>query len=396
MPVKKFKKTTNYKEVKKEEKPSKVLSIWIDGKEANVPQRLGSGQVAFELIRNLEKIDHKNKYTIVLPTDPMEDLPKERDGWTYRVIRPNRLWTLIALPYTLMREKNKPDLIFSPTHYIPRFSNVKRIVTIFDLSYLHFPQMFKKDDLYKLTNWSKYAIENASHIVTISQTTKKDIIKNYQIQKDKITVAYPGYDNQHYSPGNDPKRLEELRLKYHITKDYIIFVGTIQPRKNISLLIETIADIKDLQLVIVGKTSGEGKKGWMYEEILSKPNELGIEDKVIFTGFTPTEDVVTLVRGAKAFVLPSLWEGFGIPAVDALACGTPVIVSNVSSLPEVVGEAGLLINPKSKDQLQQAIRTIISDQKIRKAYAKKGIQQAKKFGWSKMARTVLKVFEEVG
>src|SRR5687768_3531726 len=141
------------------------MKIAIDGYEANVPQRLGSSQVAFELLKNIHALDQQNDYLIYLQSKPMGDLPAERDGWRYKVLRPNKLWTRIALPLALF--KDKPDLIFSPTHYIPRFSpkRTKRVVTIFDLSYIHFPQMFKKEDLYKLTNWSKFSIEKANHII---------------------------------------------------------------------------------------------------------------------------------------------------------------------------------------------------------------------------------------
>src|SRR5688500_15531555 len=133
------------------------MKIWIDGYEANVPQRLGSSQVGFELLRNLEKLDKENDYTILLPSEPMSDLPSERENWKYKILKPKKLWTRIALPLALFTAKDKPDLFFSPTHYgpiiTPRF--VKKVITIFDLSYLHFPEMFTKTDLYKLTNWTK-------------------------------------------------------------------------------------------------------------------------------------------------------------------------------------------------------------------------------------------------
>ncbi len=143
------------------------MKIWIDGYEANVLQRLGSSQVAFELLRNLEKIDQKNDYTILLPTPPLPDLPQERQGWKYKILKPKKLWTRIALPIALYKEK--PDLIFSPTHYVSRFcpSSVKRVATIFDLSFLHFPEMFTKRDLWQLKNWTKFSAGNADHIIQI-------------------------------------------------------------------------------------------------------------------------------------------------------------------------------------------------------------------------------------
>ena len=387
----------------------KPLRVWIDGYEANVLQRLGSSQIAFELIRNLEKIDRKNDYTILLPAPPLQDLPKEREGWKYKILRPKRLWTKIALPFALYTANIKPDLIFSPTHYIPRFapSNVKRVVTIFDLSFLHFPEMFTKKDLWQLKNWTKFSAENADHIITISECSKNDIVKQYKSVKESITVAYPGYDKKKFvvfSKLSSTERssefvVKEVKKKYKVGDNYIIYIGTIQPRKNLLRLIEAFArmvkDINNLELVVVGKTKGEGKQGWMYEDILRAPKNLGIEERVKFLGFVPTDNLSVLLSGATAFIQPSLWEGFGIPVVEAMASGTPVIVSDVSSLPEVVGKAGLLVDPYSIDQIEQAIRTISTDKKLRQKYSKEGIVQAKKFSWEKMAKEVLKVFERI-
>ncbi len=368
------------------------MKIWIDGYEANIEQRLGSSQTAFELLRNLEKIDYSNDYLVLLPASPLEDLPIERNGWRYKILKPKRLWTRIALPLALFAAKNKPDLIFSPTHYIPRFSPVKRIVTIFDLSFLHFPDMFTKKDLWQLKNGTKFSVENADHIITISNFSKQDIIKQYGVDKNKITVAFPGFNKDIFKPLKDVKKIKEVLNKYKIKDPYIIFIGTLQPRKNLIRLIEAVAKIEGLNLVIIGKTRGEGKEGWKFKEILETPTKLGIGNRVNFLGFTRSSDLPPLLSGAKAFILPSLWEGFGIPAVEAMAVGCPVIVSNVSSLPEVVGKAGLLVDPYSPSQIEQAIRLIITEKKLRDKYSKASLLQAKKFSWEKFAKTVLSTF----
>lgn len=382
-----------------------MKKIWIDGYEANVPQRLGSGQVAYEVIKSLASIDKKNDYTVLVPTAPKADMPKERDGFKYKILKPNKLWTRIALPFALFKTRKRPDVIFTPTHYIPRFSPVKRVVTVFDLSYIHYPQMFTKRDLWQLSNWTKFSIQNSDHIITISQASKKDILKTYlpknssaeqkKLFKDKITVAYPGFDSNLFKPIKDTEKIEKVKKKYGIEGNYVIYTGTIQPRKNLIRLIDAFARVPNLKLVIVGKTKGEGRQGWMFEDILKRPKELGIEDKVIFTGFAPSEDLPYLVNGAVAFILPSLYEGFGIPVVEAMACGTPVIVSNVSSLPEIVGKAGLLIDPKSTDQIEQAIRTINADKKLRIKLSKLALEQSKKFSWKKFSKEVIKVLESV-
>lgn len=380
------------------------MKIWIDGYEANVPQRLGSSQVAFELIRHFEKTDKQNEYTVLLPAPPLGDLPKMREGWKYKILKPKRLWTRLALPLTLFTVKDKPQVFFSPTHYIPSFvpSSVKRIATIFDLSFLHFPQMFDKIDLWQLTNGTKFSALNADHIITISNFSKQDIIKQYGVDKNKITVAYPGYDREKFRvneikgenyvfPKEKGKVLQASSKISHTASEagpYIIYIGTVQPRKNLIRLIEAVSRIDNLNLVIVGK------EGWMYEETLETPKRLGIENRVKFLGFMQDEDLAKLLSGAQAFVLPSLYEGFGLTVIEAMACGVPVIVSNVSSLPEVVGKAGLLVDPYSENQIEQAIRVVISDKKLRLNLSKLGFEQVKQFSWEKMARTVLKVFEE--
>ncbi|OGE32009.1 hypothetical protein A2631_02735 [Candidatus Daviesbacteria bacterium RIFCSPHIGHO2_01_FULL_44_29] len=367
--------------------------IWIDGYEANVEQRLGSGQVAFELLKHLEQIDHLNDYLILLPSSPLSDLPKEREGWKYKILKFNKLWTRVALPLEIFRAKIKPDLFFSPTHYIPTLTNVKRVVMVFDTGFLHFPETLTAKDLWKLKNWTKYSIRNAQHIVTISESAKRDILKNYQVSSEKVTVAYPGHSDK-YIEIKDEAKIKEISSKYKLDKNYVLFIGTIQPRKNLSRLIEAFKTIEGVQLAISGKTTGPGKQGWKFKEILDKPRRLGIETKIKFLGFVPDEDLVYLLNGAKAFVFPSLWEGFGIPVVDAMSVGKPVIVSTAGSLPEIVGEAGILVDPLNIEEIRNAIVRVCEDAGLRDELSIKALEQAKIFSWKKMAEQVLEVFKE--
>jgi glycosyltransferase involved in cell wall biosynthesis len=372
-----------------------MKNIWIDGFEANQLQRVGSGQVGVELLRSIEKLDHTNNYIVLLASSPLPDLPKEREGFRYKILKPNKLKTFLAIPLAVLRSKEKPDVIFSPTHYIPRFTKIKRVAMIFDLSFLHFPLMFNKKDLYQLKNWTKYSVENANHLITISQFSKRDIIKSYGVDKRKITVAYPGYNSDQFYPIQSQEKIQKVLKKYQIDFPYILYTGTIQPRKNLVKLIQAFIKIEGMKLVLAGKYSGLGRQAWMSEEILEAPKKFGIEDKVIFTNFVPAEELPLLMNGAVAYILPSLWEGFGIPPLEAMACGTPVIVSNVSSLPEVVGDAGLLINPESVDQIEQAIRLISTDKKLHDKLSKRSLDRAKKFSYKKMAKEVIKILEEV-
>lgn len=372
------------------------MKIWIDGYEANVRQRLGSGQVAFELLKNIEEIDHKNSYTVLLTQPPLPDLPRERVNFNYKLIKPGKFITRIGIPLSVLLSKDKPDVFFSPTHYIPQFIKVPRVVMIFDLAFFRFQDMFTRRDFLQLKHWTGYSIKNAQKIITISQSSKKDIVNFYHADPQKISVAYPGYNKELFHPISDKQGVAAVLRKYKIKGDYVIFLGTIQPRKNLKRLIEAFTRIEDLKLVVSGKTSGLGRQAWMYQDILELPKQLGIEERVLFTGFVPTEELPYLYSAARAFVFPSLWEGFGIPVLEAMACGTPVIVSKVSSLPEVAGEAGLLIDPNSTDQIIQAIKTVSTDRRLRKRLSKKGLERVQKFSWKKMAEKVIAVLEAAG
>ncbi len=264
---------------------------------------------------------------------------------------------------------------------------------IFDLAFFYYQKMFTTRDFLQLKNWTDYSIKHAKKVITISQASKKDIIKFYQTDPEKISVAYPGYDPTLFKSITEQRKIDEIKNKYGVVGPYILYTGTIQPRKNLVRLIEAFKNIEGYKLVLAGKYSGAGRKAWMTEDILSAPQKYGIEDKVIFTNYTPREDLPFLMSGATAIVQVALYEGFGMPVVEAMACGTPAIVSNISSLPEAVGDAGLLVDPNSVTQIEQAIRTITTDKKLQAKLAKKSLEQAKKFSWQKMAREVIKVLE---
>ncbi len=217
------------------------MRIWIDGYEANVSQRVGSGQVGFHLLRQIERLDKQNDYTVILASVPNADLPKEREGFRYKLIRPSRLKTWIGIPVALFSAKQKPDVFLSPTHYIPRFApkGIKRVVMIFDLAFFHFQDLFTPKDFLQLKNWTGFSIKHADHIITISQSAKKEIEKYYDTSPEKITVAYPGFDNEVFKPINDPKKVRQLLDRYGISGNFVVFLGTIQPRKNIKKLIQS-------------------------------------------------------------------------------------------------------------------------------------------------------------
>jgi len=344
-------------------------------------------QYCFQLLLNLHKIDERNNYIIYLPQSPTSDLPKESSNWHYKVVGPRKMWTLIGLSLEFLLRRSKPDVFFSPTHYLPIFAPIKSVISILDISYIRFPELFQKSDLNQLIKWTRYSVGKAKGIFTISKSSKDDIIKEYGASGDKIAVTYPGIKTV-LSSKYKVLSMSELGKKYGIKEDYILFVGTLQPRKNIVRLIEAFSKLKDdIKLIIIGK------KGWLYEEILGAPKKYKIESRVKFLDFVPDEDLPSFYKNALCFVLPSLYEGFGLPVLEAMKYGCPVVASNISSLPEAAGDAALYVDPLNVEDIKKNLELIINNPELRKDLVEKGYKQVKKFSWEKTARETLRALE---
>lgn len=340
--------------------------IGIDANEANlIRERVGSNKFAYNILLALSKLNIDINFRVYLSTPTLEDLPKEKDNWKYRIIPPPKFWTQWRLPLDLYLHKPRPDIFLSLGHYAPRFSPIKTIVSIMDLGFLIYPEQLTKKDLWQLKSWTGYSIESATHILTISEHTKKDIMTFYNVDPDKISIVYPGYDQNIFKPINNKEKLHQILGKYSINNPYLIFVGALKPNKNLERLLSAFnkLDQKNLDLVIVGK------KGWLYESIFKTVAELGLENRVIFTGFVPEVELPYLLNGAQLFVSPSLYEGFGMPVVEAMACGTPVLTSNVGSLPEVVGDSGVVVDPYEIDSITKGIDKALAKSKYFKKKA---------------------------
>lgn len=366
------------------------MRVAVSGYEANIKNRVGSNQYAFELLKAIHQVDKKNEYRIFLPTPPLPALPPERKNWRYEIVGPPKLWNIFGLPRALFQQP-KPDVFFNPGHYSPLFFPVPLVVSIMDLGYLRFPKQFTKPILFKLKFWTSLSIKRASHIFAISESTKNDIIKYCGVDSNKITVTYPGYDKNNFQFPISKSQIGKVKGKYKIKGDYILFLGTLKPSKNLEGLLEAFkritSHLSPITLVIAGR------KGWLYARIFAKAKKLDLKKRVIFTGFIEEKDVPTLMAGAKVFVLPSFWEGFGIPVIEAMACGTPVVVSNAGSLPEIVGEAGIIVNPYDPEEIASGIKKVLDNQSIHDNLQKKGLAQAEKFSWEKCAQKTIKILK---
>jgi len=367
------------------------MIIGIDGNEANVSTKVGISEFAYQLVTHLAELVQREsdiKLEVYLKESPNSDLPSKKNNVIYSVVGPKKMWTQFGLPLNLFLDFPRPDVFFSPTHYAPRFAPCPSVVSVMDLSYLFFPEMFRKNDLYQLTNWTAYSVQQAKVVITISESSKNDIIEKYGKKPDQVRVIYPGIK----SFSMKEKDWKDVVKAYNIPENYVLFVGTLQPRKNIQKLIEAVSLLKkqdDLHVIVVGK------KGWLYEEILSAPEKWGVAERVHFLDFVTDEDLPHLYKNAQCFVLPSLYEGFGLPVLEAMQYGCPVITSNVSSLPEAGGDAALYCDPNSAQDIADKIEQVITDKKLRESMIEKGYAQVKKFSWEKAAREVVSILKDV-
>lgn len=358
------------------------MLIGIDGNEANVKKRVGAGQYAYNSLLELNRIDHKNTYFIYLKNKPLKDMPTANKNWHYIVCGPKYLWTKIALPLRLFTQKIKLDLFFSLTHYSPSFSPVPTIPTIHDLGYLTYQDQFNKKDLYQLINWTRQSIKKATRIIAVSEFTKNEIAKIYSIPKNKISVAYNGVGKSR----NVSSRISQKILqKFNIQKPYFLYLGTLKPNKNIPFIIKSMVDFPDIKLVIAGK------KGWLFDEIFKVVSDLKLEKQIIFTDFINETEKWVLYKNALALVIPSLYEGFGIPAIEAQECGLPVIASDIPVYQEILGDSAILVNPNNQKELSKAL-TDIQKPEIKNKLIKLAYKNAKQFTWTNTAHSILKCF----
>lgn len=357
-------------------------------------QNAGIGRYTENLVKNLLLIDKKNEYYLIHSNKKKYDFKGN-----YQEIRlpffdsiPKKL-TTGAFLFEKICSEYKLDILHDLGQISPFFfkSKTKKILTIFDLSPILFPRFFTKlTNIY--TKLFPTILKNTDHIITVSENSKKDIIKIFDIPKEKITVTYLSVEDK-FKPIRDKIYLELIRKKYSLPKRFILFVGTIEPRKNLTSLLSAFSDIKknklEIKLVIVGKM------GWLQNDIFKKIKQLDIEQDVIFTGFVEEKDLPYFYNLAKLFVYPSLYEGFGFPVLEAMACGCPVITSPTSSLSEITGNAAILLNPTDTRNMTKVILNTVSNKKLRSKLIEYGLSHVKKFNWQNCAKNTLKVYNEI-
>ncbi len=285
------------------------------------------------------------------------------------------------------------DLLHLPDFIPPLYSPWKTVITVHDLAFLYYPHFLTAESAAYYGQIDK-AVVRADHIIVPSKHTKRDLTAQLGVVEEKISVIYEAA-NPSFGPLPVEPTRAEITAKYQIPSSYVLFVGTIEPRKNVSGLLRAFEylqrkyEINDVGLVIAGA------KGWLFDETLDLVRELGLEKSVFFLGRVIDEDLHKLYVGARCHVHAAYYEGFGLPPLEAMACGTPTIVSNVSSLPEVVGDAALLVDPEEAEEIAVAIHRLLTDDRLHQELAEKGLQRAKIFSWKRAAEKTLDVYRRV-
>ena len=360
-----------------------------------VGKKTGVGWYIYNIVKELSKSD-KNDYIAEFINFMGRHNVKSQIDYDIK-IKQNKLLTYTMYNFLTKKMNISHNLILGTKSDIYHFFNFtipknikgKVIVTIYDTVFFSAPETM--GDMKAISEY-KYAAERSDLILTISESAKSDIIKHFNVDEKKIEIVTPGIDLEKYLHNYTDMELENVRKKYKLPENYILYLGTIEPRKNIERTIKAFIKYKkevkdDLKFVIVGG------KGWKYDNIMKLIESMGTD--IILTGYIDEEDKIPIYKLAQIFAFPSLYEGFGMPVLEAMAAGVPVITSNVSSLPEVAGDAAILVNPLNEDEIFEAYKKILSDKKLQLEMIEKGLEQAKKFEWKESAKVLEQIYEKM-
>lgn len=370
------------------------MLIGIDASRAALAQRTGTENYSLYLIRKLIEIGDQYCFRLYFNRPPQEGLFIRNERVQWRVMPFPRLWTHLRLAWEVTRYS--PDVLYIPAHVLPWLHPGRCVVSVHDLGYLHYPQAHTRWGRWYLDLSTRFNVRSARRVIVDSETTRQDLISYYQVDAEKIAVAYPA-GTPGLAPVTDRDALDRIRRAYHTGERYFCYVGTLQPRKNLKTLLQAFHSAMasgemgdDVKLVLAGK------RGWKCKDIVELAHSEGLRERVVLPGYVPSQDLPALLSGALAYVLPSLYEGFGLPILEAMACDTPVICSDVSSLPEVAGDAALYVSPHDTEGWAHAMARICHDKALRQELIARGRERGEAFSWERCARTVLAVLETAG
>lgn len=357
------------------------MTIGIDASRAVKAVRTGTENYSWELIKRLIKLDQKNRFTLYAPHPPRETWPRSpRIEW--RLIPQGRLWSQLRLARELRR--HPPEVLFIPSHVVPLMSHLPTVVTVHDLAYKFFPLSYSPLNRRYLSFSTGVSVAKAVRVIAPSQATKNDLLEEYQLPPEKIVVIHHGYNREIF-------RADRPIEKPPLERPYILFVGRIEEKKNIRLLIEAFnllaKEKKTAKLVL------SGSRGYGFERITATIQSLAenIRRRIILPGYLPQYDMVRYLGHASVFAFPSLYEGFGLPVLEAMAVGTPVTASNTSALPEIAGEAAILLPPTNPLSWAAAFSRILNTPKLALELKARGLKRVEQFSWERTAAETLAV-----
>lgn len=366
------------------------MRIGIDARISYYSQA-GISQYTLQLVRALSKIADKDEFIVFQSrkdkTVLVDDARfKRRQLWTPSHHRFEQLSLPLEIAWADLQLLHSPD-------FIPPFRrNCKSIITIHDLAFLQFPNLLTRESA-RYYGQIDEATHHTDHIIAVSESTKQDIVQLLGVPERQVTVIYNAA-NPLFKPVERIDAVEWIRNRYHILQDFILFVGTIEPKKNLPMLLKAFRQLLDTYHVKV-KLVAAGAKGWLFEDVFETVRALNLEDDVIFVGRVSNEELLQLYNAATVLVHPALYEGFGITPLEAMASGTPVIASKVSSLPEVVGDAGLLVDPKDAEGLAVAMWRVLTNVELQDELSAKGLVRASNFCWEKTAEQTLALYHRL-
>jgi len=368
------------------------LHIAIDAHSVGA-QLAGNETYAVNLIEALAEIDQTNQYTLFVTKRTAIDRFENR--WPNFQVRQTLPHTpLVRIPLTLSAAlRRRPVDVLHVQYTAPPFAPCPVVATIHDLSFERVPETFNRRSRAQLQITVRYTARRAAQILTLSEYSRRDIIDAYQVDPDRVFVT-PAAAPPWFGPVTDETELQRIRATYGIERDYILSLGSIQPRKNLVRLISAYASLRQMlpdtrlpQLVLAGK------RGWLDSEIFQAAQQSAVKDDILFIGYVPDGDIPGLYSGAECFAYPSYFEGFGLPLVEAMQCGTPVIAGDRTAMPEVVDGAGILVDPFDEAAIAQALARVIAEPDFRKALRVKGLERAREFNWEKTARLTLDSYQ---
>lgn len=354
--------------------------------------RVGVNVYCYEILRALASLDEDFSLRIYLDKPPRDDFPVRQDQADIRVLPAGRLWTLRRLSRELRRDP--PDAFLVPTMQFPLFAPCPKVAPVHETAFMYLTECWNAKRRRRTILLTRLVARRADHVMAISQAVRDDLVRLFHARPERITVAHYGVSEELH-PCTDAAEIARVRKKYSLPERYFLFVGRLSPRKNIVRLIEAFESVRARHPGLPHKLVIAGDKGWLFEEIFERAERSPAKEAIQFLGYVSREDVPVLISEADLLALVALWEGFGIPVIEAMACGTAVLTSDRSALAEVAGDAALRVDPYDVSAIAEGLERMLVEETARKEWEVKGLEHVRKFTWEDTARKTLDALRSV-